>query len=119
MRRITIIDDDADARNLLATFLRYNNFAIHIFSKAEDFLATGNASVTDVFIIDINLGGVPGDELCRQIKSHPESRNKPVLIISAHPEIEKISATACADAFIAKPFHRAEVLAKINFLLDQ
>jgi DNA-binding response OmpR family regulator len=119
MRRITIIDDDNDARNLLATFLRLNSFAVTIFSSGEEFISSGNSLDADAFIIDINLGGITGDKLCDRIKSNPESSKKPVLIISAHPEIEKLSSRACADAFLAKPFSRREVLNKMNLLLGE
>jgi DNA-binding response OmpR family regulator len=116
MLRITIIDDDVDSRNLLQALLRNNKFDVRIISGAEEF-QLADETQTDLFIIDINLGGVTGDEICRMIKKHPHTTHKPVIIISAHPEIQKISRDASSDACIAKPFSQKILLNTINELI--
>jgi two-component system, OmpR family, phosphate regulon response regulator PhoB len=115
MIRITIIDDDPDSRNLLHVFLRNQNFSVSIFESAEKFFSHQQVE-TDLYIIDINLGGITGIEMCARLKTVTESKDTPVIIISAHPEVEKLAAEVCADDFLSKPFSQKKLLEKINFL---
>lgn len=107
-KKITIIDDDSDLRNLLLVVLRFYNFEVEIFSSGEEFLARHKESspkdFPDLYIIDINLGGINGIDLCRNLKTSPVTKSVPVIIISAHPEIEKLAKDVCADESLAKPF---------------
>ena len=89
MAVITIIDDDIDSRKLLENFLLRQGYTVIVFSNAEIFLQTPNHR-SDIYLIDINLGGISGDELCSHIKKNDHTL-PPVIIISAHPEIERIS----------------------------
>lgn len=118
MARITIVDDDKDSRNLLQVFLRNQQFIVETFSTAESFFADGVLN-SDLYIIDINLGGISGIEVCEKLKSSPETQPRKVLIISAHPEIEKLSREACADDYLPRPFSQSLLLAKIHGLIPR
>ena len=113
MRKVIIIDDDEDSRKLLQTFLRLRNFSVQAFATAEDFLQQP-ALNADLFIIDINLGGMSGVEVCQHIKEDSLNKHTPVIIVSAHPEVERLSLDACADDFLARPFSPSLLLEKIN-----
>lgn len=117
MPRITVVDDDVDSRNLLDTLLRNKGFIVSLFPSAETFLEQNDHS-SDLYILDVNLGGIQGDELCSLIKSEKD-KNKPVIIISAHPDIQRISESVCADAYLAKPFSQRKLIEKLKALVDQ
>jgi two-component system, OmpR family, phosphate regulon response regulator PhoB len=117
MISICIIDDDNDSRELLQAFLRRKKFAVEIFSTAEDFL-TAPKTPSDLYILDINLGGLSGLDVCRQLKNDEETKDKKILIISAHPEIEKLSQQACADDFLPRPFSQSSLIEKITSLTN-
>ena len=117
MAEIVIIDDDPDSRNLLRAFLQDHFFRTRVYRNAEEFLHDFDKA-GDLYLIDINLGGMSGDEVCKRLKGEEQLKTKPVVIISAHPEIEKLSNSACADAFLAKPLSRRTLQALIGSLLS-
>jgi DNA-binding response OmpR family regulator len=109
MKKITIVDDDPDLRNILQVVLRSNEYAVEVFQSGEDFLKRYTGT-SDLFIIDINLGGISGIEICNNLKQQAATKDVPVIIISAHPEIEKLAKEVCADDSLTKPFTQNSLL---------
>jgi CheY-like chemotaxis protein len=68
----------------------------------------------DLFIIDKQLSGVDGLELCRFLKMQETTRNIPVIIISASPYISTQAINAGADEFVEKPFKIKELLSIVQ-----
>ena len=58
----------------------------------------------DLFLLDKQLAGADGTDICRFLKGQQKTKNIPVVMISANPGIKEISVDAGADAFIEKPF---------------
>lgn len=112
-RKITVIDDDIDLRNLLRRALQSKGFEVELFSSANDLMKAHHDS-SNLYIIDINLNGISGLDLCRQLKGADATKDVPVLIISAHPEILTLAKDACADDSLTKPFTQKELLDKIG-----
>ena len=65
----------------------------------------------DLFLLDKQLPGVDGMEICRFLKTQDSTRDIPVIIVSASPNLDKQARAAGADGFIEKPF-------KMKLLLD-
>src|SRR5690606_30460192 len=103
MKKITIVDDDSDLRDLLQVVLRLNNVKVEVFSSGEEFLENYNGK-SNLIIMDINLGGINGIDICEQLKSNPATQHIPIIVISAHTEIEKLAKKVCADEILPKPF---------------
>jgi DNA-binding response OmpR family regulator len=61
------------------------------------------------------LGSSDGLDVCRHLKNDPTTMNIPVLMISALPDIGKLSKLAGADGYIEKPFDTGTLLEKIRF----
>jgi len=64
----------------------------------------------DIFLIDRQLGRVHGLDLCRHLKTHPLTREIPVIMFSASPHVHNHAIAAVADYFIEKPFSNKAVL---------
>lgn len=108
--RIIIIEDDPDLRALMTLALVTKNFDVTSFAEGNAFLSQGK--VADVYIIDINLGGESGLDLCQRIKATSVNRSV-VIIISAHPDITNLAHEACADDTLPKPFNANDLLNKV------
>ena len=115
--RITVIDDDRDLRNLLQISLGIHGYEVNSFSSAEEFLDhQSELNPSDLYIIDLNLGGMTGDTLCMTLKQEGISIGCRVLLISANPEIPQLANACSADGFIFKPFSQKELVSKIQML---
>jgi DNA-binding response OmpR family regulator len=117
-RRLTVIDDDKDLRNLLQISLRLEGFDVTAYSNGDEFISslpiTGNS---ELYVIDINLGGMSGFEICSYIKGRKETKDAVVILISANPEVQQIAKEVCADDYILKPFSQRELIQRITTLL--
>jgi DNA-binding response OmpR family regulator len=113
MKKITIVEDDPDLRGLLEVVLRNHPYDVEVFPTGEAFVQKYTGP-SDLFLIDMNLGGISGAELCVQLKQQVATKYIPVIIISAHPELDQMSKDVCADDFLTKPFSRHTLVKLIS-----
>jgi DNA-binding response OmpR family regulator len=74
----------------------------------------------DLFIIDIELPGINGIELCKWLKTHESSMYIPVIFLSGDPYLKILAASAHANDYIEKPVTLPRILKKIrSCLLDK
>jgi two-component system, OmpR family, response regulator len=107
IEEVLIVDDDQELNDLIKQFLdkRYPEFKVN---QAYDGFDAGKAITEykpDVILLDINLPGVDGYKLCKQIKAD-ENLSRPIVVaISgiADDEVQRRAMEAGADAFVPKP----------------
>jgi two-component system, OmpR family, phosphate regulon response regulator PhoB len=117
-KKLTVIDDDHDLRNLLQIALRNEGYDVTTFSNGREFLdSVADASPAELYIIDINLGGISGYEVCKQLKTIEKTKAKSVILISANPEVQQLAAEAPADDYLLKPISIKILLDKIKLSL--
>lgn len=116
--RLALVEDD----ECLAILLRYNlesiGFAVEWFARGDEAVWTMMARPPALVLLDWMLPGLAGIEVLRQLRSDPQTRLVPVLMLTgcASPE-ERRRAMACgANGFVTKPFAVAELLAKLRHL---
>jgi FixJ family two-component response regulator len=107
---ISIVDDDASMREALVGFVRSLGYEVRDFASAEDFLASNELGRFACAITDIQMPGMNGFELKRELSTHYDSL--PVIMITARaePGIEEKAMSSGATCFLRKPFE-AEMLA--------
>jgi DNA-binding response OmpR family regulator len=110
--KITIVEDDDDLRSLLKLMLEAAGYDVDVRSDGNDFF-NKSSDRSDLYIIDLNLGGINGLDLCKQLKGQIKN-NTPVIMISANPDVRQLAKDACADDTLSKPFTSKELLAKIT-----
>ncbi len=109
MKKITLVEDDPDLREMLQVVLKSNQYSVEAFANGEAFMQH-SGEPPDLFLIDVNLGGISGPEICQSLKADPRTKHTPIIIISAHPEVERLSREACADDYLTKPFSQKVLL---------
>lgn len=107
-QRILIADDDEGIRDIFKLILEAAGYCVDFRSNGED-LINNRFIVPDLFLLDKQLPGYSGIDLCIHLKNREDTRDIPVIMISASPDIAKLSMEAGADAYIEKPF-------EINYL---
>jgi CheY-like chemotaxis protein len=103
MKKIIIIDDDPGIQDSVSLIFNPAEYEITICPNGNKILA-GEFELPDIFIIDKQLPGVDGLEICKHLKEQEATRNIPVILMSASPSISEFSQAAGAEEFIEKPY---------------
>jgi putative two-component system response regulator len=110
--RILLVDDDPALRTLLKTTFEIADVAV---VEAEDAAAARRkirSARPDVIVLDINMPGTTGLELCAELKASPATRDIPIVLLTGSEGGTNAAAKkAGADAFVLKPFSPLELLA--------
>ncbi len=118
--KILIVDDTPANISLLAEMLEQKGYQILAASDGERAIKIASYIIPDLILLDIMMPVMNGYETCRILKSQEQTRNIPVVFISAKADIEDILmgfSVGGAD-YINKPFHEEEVYARINSLIN-
>lgn len=115
--RILVVDDDIRLRDLLGSFLGGHEMQVAGVTNAAEMLDLLKQAVFDLYILDINLPGMSGWDLCRQLRDHGD--NTPIIMLTARSEDhDRIHGLELgADDYLPKPFNSHELLARIRAVL--
>lgn len=120
MKPYILAVEDEDA---LATLLQYNlqkeGYEVGLAQDGELALVMADERLPDLIVLDWMLPKVSGIEVCRRLRSKPESRNVPILMLTARgEESDRIRGLDTgADDYIVKPFSMVELAARIRAVL--
>jgi response regulator RpfG family c-di-GMP phosphodiesterase len=109
--RILLVDDDPALRTLLRTTFEVADVDVVEADGAEAARRRIRAARPDVIVLDVNMPGTTGLELCQEIKSDPATRDIPVILLTGSTGGTSAAAKRVgADAFVRKPFSPLELL---------
>jgi signal transduction histidine kinase len=113
---ILIVDDDPRNLQLLGTILQENSYDIEFATSGKAALDWINIKKFDLILLDINMPGMDGFEVCTKIRSNPEMVHIPIVFLSAETERESIlkGFELGAQDYITKPFDSRELLVRIR-----
>ncbi|CAK9039390.1 Phosphate regulon transcriptional regulatory protein PhoB [Durusdinium trenchii] len=117
--RVLIVEDE----EALATLLDYNltkeKFAVTLAADGDEGLLKIEEEPPDVVILDWMLPKTSGIEVCRRIRSKPETRNIPIIMLTARSEeADRIRGLETgADDYLTKPFSTKELIARVRAVL--
>jgi DNA-binding response OmpR family regulator len=114
---VLIADDNADHRELLSHALRRSGHEVVTAVDADTALSALRTGAFDAALLDVRMPGESGIELCRRLRAQPETAIIPVMLISADVHRALDGLHAGADDYLTKPFHRAELCARLDNLL--
>jgi PAS domain S-box-containing protein len=118
--RILLVDDNSDMRNYLSHILS-QFYEVELFADGETALAAASARTPDLVLSDVMMPGMNGFELLRQLRSDPQTRQIPILLLSARAGEESAveGLEAGADDYLVKPFSARELLARVSANLER
>lgn len=116
---ILIIDDNADICTLIKA-LTSDRFTVIQASNGATGIKLATKYVPDLIICDVMMPGIDGLETCRRLKSEITTSHIPVLMLTACAmDEQRVAGYNCgADAYLAKPFSSAVLLARIDSLIE-
>jgi len=116
-KSVLVIDDDLDFQLMISFILSDRGFRVRCRLKGGADLVHRIVKRCDIVLMNVQLPGINGVDLGRQLKSDPETKQIPIILISGRADGENLLQTSRADAFIAKPFSLSILFAKMNDLL--
>ncbi|MGD0581693.1 MAG: response regulator [Bacteroidales bacterium] len=117
---ILLVDDNPQNLQVLANLLQAEKYEIEFAVNGEAALDWLKNKQFDLVLLDINMPGMNGFEVCRRIRSDKEMKDVPIIFLSAESERESIlkGFEVGAQDFVIKPFDSRELLARVRTQLD-
>ena len=109
MKRIICVDDDPALRNVFSLIFARAGYDIVVCPDGEA-IVNNKIQLPDIYILDKQLSGFSGLDICLFLKSDPVTRLIPVIIISASPTLATDSNSVGADGYLEKPFKLKDIL---------
>lgn len=118
-QNVLIIDDARDIHDLLAVRLRPEGLNLLHAYDADRGMALALSARPDLILLDIDMPEVTGFELCQRLKSDPTTSLVPVIFLTgeSNPDVKVRGFDLGAVDFVTKPFHVAELRARVRAAL--
>jgi two-component system response regulator MprA len=114
--RVLVVEDDTEIADVLRRSLRQEGYEVKTSADGIDALDVASGFVPDLVVLDLGLPRLDGIEVCKRLRAEGDV---PILMLTARAEIEDRvdGLDSGADDYLAKPFERQELLARIRALL--
>lgn len=115
-KTIIVADDDRTVRAVLARMLEADGFKVVQAERGEKCLFLSMEKSIDGFVVDLNMPGLDGIELCRRIRSLEQHKHTPIICVTGSDDETAVSRAfaAGADDFIAKPVNPTTLRARLS-----
>lgn len=116
---ILVVEDEESLSMLLRYNLESEGYLVDTSDRGDEAELKLSESVPDLLILDWMLPGLSGIELCRRVRARDETRNLPVIMLTARgEETERIRGLSTgADDYVVKPFSVPELMARVKAML--
>ena len=113
---VLVVEDELAQREVLAYNLEAEGFRVVKAGNGDEALLHVEEDVPDIIVLDWMMPNVSGIEVCRQLKTRPETRSIPIIMLSARSEeIDKVRGLETgADDYVVKPYSVIELMARVR-----
>ena len=113
---VLLVEDELAQREVLSYNLEAEGFRVARAENGEEALLLMAEENPDIVVLDWMLPNLSGIEVCRQIKTRPETRNTPVIMLSARSEeVDRVRGLETgADDYVVKPYSVLELMARVR-----
>ncbi|OIQ44806.1 MAG: phosphate regulon transcriptional regulatory protein PhoB [Roseobacter sp. MedPE-SW] len=113
---VLIIEDELAQREVLAYNLEADGFRVIRAENGEEGLLLVEEDMPDIIVLDWMMPNLSGIEVCRRLKTRPETRAIPIIMLSARSEeVDKVRGLETgADDYVVKPYSVIELMARVR-----
>ncbi|MGZ3776995.1 MAG: response regulator transcription factor [Mucilaginibacter sp.] len=117
MKRILIIEDEQDIVDIATLILEDEGYEVSSLNDFGNFKDRVQDCHADLVLLDLNLQGYHGKDICKYIKGNEELKKTSVVLMSANRDIQAIKEEAGADGYISKPFDLRDFISTVKLHL--
>ncbi len=113
---VLIVEDEPSQREVLSYNLQSEGFRISVARDGDEALVLVAEETPDLIVLDWMLPGVSGIEICRRLKTRAETREVPIIMLSARSEeVDRVRGLEIgADDYVVKPYSVTELMARVR-----
>ncbi len=122
VKKILLADDEPAMRSLVAaTLADETRFEILHAANGPEALAIARAEHPVILLLDVNMPGLDGYQVCRELKAYPATADIVIFMLTAHaqPEDQQRGLAAGADGYFRKPFSPLALLERVESILEE
>jgi CheY-like chemotaxis protein len=112
-KTIMVADDDPAILDAVGIMLEFEGYDVQSTTNGAELFAMTDG-FPDLLLLDIWMSGSDGRDICKYLKQNPNTKNIPIVLVSASKDIERSAIEAGADDFLAKPFDMEDLIQKIE-----
>ncbi len=114
--KILIVDDNNDNLSVLGNILMRQNYTLQVANNGKMAIQVAHKKQPDLILLDINMPGMSGYDVCKELKKEQDTAEIPVVFLTAHTEMENIKQGFSLGAvdYITKPFQEEELLLRVK-----
>jgi two-component system phosphate regulon response regulator PhoB len=116
---VLVVEDEAALADLLKYNLEKEGYRVSVANDGEEALVVADESAPDLVVLDWMLPKAPGIEVCRRLRARQDTRNTPIVMLTARTEEgDRIRGLDVgADDYLTKPFSMNELLARLRAVM--
>ncbi len=120
-KQILVVDDEPSLLEIFSTMLKRQGFTVWKATNALDALDLVRNIKPDLFILDVMMPGMNGIELCRELRTWPDTHTTPVMMLSALSDVhtQRESLDAGADLYLRKPILPRDLVTRVQELVGE
>ncbi|NVL01639.1 phosphate regulon transcriptional regulator PhoB [Ruegeria pomeroyi] len=113
---VLVVEDEMAQREVLAYNLEAEGFRVIRAENGEEAMLLVDEDTPDIIVLDWMMPNLSGIEVCRRLKTRPETRSIPVIMLSARSEeVDKVRGLETgADDYVVKPYSVVELMARVR-----
>lgn len=113
---VLLVEDEPAQREVLAYNLEAEGYRVMQAQDGEEALMLASEQLPDLIVLDWMMPNVSGIEVCRRLKSRPETRGVPIILLSARSEeVDRVRGLETgADDYVIKPYSVVELMARVR-----
>ncbi len=121
MKNILVIEDVEDHLEIVKLILEQHGYNILVATTGKEGLNVTKSCHPDLIILDVVLPEMNGYEVCKAIKSSPDTKDIPIIMLSvrSNPEDIESAYSAGANKYITKPFNLEDLINEVKKLLGE
>lgn len=117
MKKVLIVEDQADIRELIRVTLEFESYELHEAANGPDGLDAALRLKPELILLDVMMpGGMDGYEVCKRVKASPDLRRTRVVMLTARGQQSDKAAgkAAGADEYLVKPFSPLDLMKVVS-----